>query len=340
MSATANAPIVAASDNIVSWPVKASTKLFTGEMVEKVIGYADSMAISNRGLSAVWGEVQAEVDNSSGSAGDLNVQVRTGKFRRQITLTNVTEYMAGLIVYLTDENTFTLGVTRNPVGTVVQYVTTSTAIVEFDTNMVLSTRAGLYFNDFSHYVSTEFTKTDINTAGTVAADITGTYGSLLITPAAADTCGEELQVPGSSFLCTAAKPMVFGISITQLDATQSAFLFGLCDVDTSLVTGVSDGIFLTSADAAATCILSVAIGSSQTNSSSIGTLVDGTQVDLSFVYDGSTKIIPYVNGAEGTAIAVTKLPAGVALTPSIGYVTGEAVANTCLIKQVIAQQVG
>jgi len=79
------------------------------------------------------GFAESKADNSAGSAGDKNVRLKT-KGKVKLTISGVAITDVGKPVYASDDNTFTL--TRGSsslVGKVYRYVTTNTAIVEFNT---------------------------------------------------------------------------------------------------------------------------------------------------------------------------------------------------------------
>jgi len=114
-------------------PAASSATMYKGSMVGlNSSGYARALTAGDLFL----GHASAQCDNSSGSDADLNVNVRQGRYRMQVTITSVAVTDVGKEVYASDDGTYTI--TRSvsalvsKVGKVVRYVTTNTAIVEFE----------------------------------------------------------------------------------------------------------------------------------------------------------------------------------------------------------------
>lgn len=110
-------------------PVIASDIIYEGAAVgDNASGYARPLVAGDpfRGFAL------AKADNSAGSAGDINVKVR----RRgdvQLTISGVAITDVGKDVFASDDNAFTLTQSTNTrIGKVKRYVTTNTAIVEFE----------------------------------------------------------------------------------------------------------------------------------------------------------------------------------------------------------------
>lgn len=85
------------------------------------------------------GFAEKTVDNSGGSAGDVNVRVRQ-KGTVQLTVAGVVDVDdMGELVYTTDDDTFTLTVGTNPIiGRIVRHVSGTTAMVHFEAFQVQS----------------------------------------------------------------------------------------------------------------------------------------------------------------------------------------------------------
>jgi hypothetical protein len=119
--------------------VAASTIIYDGAICAfdssgNIIAYASGVANDFAGHAAEG------VDNSSGSAGDVRVAVRRGKYNLKVTLASVALTDAGsrTPVYASDSGLLTMtdpGVGDLPIGRVVQYLGTNSAIVEFDTGI-------------------------------------------------------------------------------------------------------------------------------------------------------------------------------------------------------------
>lgn len=93
-------------------------------------GYARAFALGER----FAGHAVEGVDNSAGSAGDTKVKALRGKYILKVTLTGValTDSIARSAVYAQDSGTLSL-TSGQRIGTVVEYLSSNTALVEFDT---------------------------------------------------------------------------------------------------------------------------------------------------------------------------------------------------------------
>lgn len=112
------------------YPVVASDIIYEGSAVgENASGYARPLVAADPFL----GFAQRKADNSAGSAGDINVTVRTrGKVVLPISAIAITANDRPA-VYASDDDTFTLTATSNSlIGYVSRWVSTGYAVVEFD----------------------------------------------------------------------------------------------------------------------------------------------------------------------------------------------------------------
>jgi len=136
MALSANTPVTVAAGMPGTFndiPAAASAHLYEGSMVGlNSSGYGRALTAGDLFL----GHAAAECDNSSGSNGDLNIRVRQGRYRLQVTISGVGVDDVGKDVFASDDATLSLtrslSALRSRVGTVVRYVTTNTAIVEFE----------------------------------------------------------------------------------------------------------------------------------------------------------------------------------------------------------------
>lgn len=155
--------------------------------------------------------------------------------------------------------------------------------------------------------------------------------TLLITAAANENDGVNLQVKGEAFDLASGNYTYFGINFQTNDATQTDILTGLCITDTTLLGGMTDGVYFECLDGSTDINFVLEKDSTETTSSSaVGTLADATNVTLEFIFDG-TNVDAWVNGTLQTRLAITNLPDNEQLTPSIHFLTGEAVANTMIV---------
>lgn len=111
-------------------PVVATDIIYEGAAVgDNASGYARPLVAADPFL----GFAMRKADNSAGSAGDINVQVKErGKI--QLTVVGVTGVGdVGETVYASDDNTFTLTSSGNTaIGKVARHVSSTTCIVAFE----------------------------------------------------------------------------------------------------------------------------------------------------------------------------------------------------------------
>lgn len=128
MALTANKPLKEVIGKIGAIPASAA-KIYEGAMVGLNAGYG-------RGLVAgdvFCGHAVNQCDNSAGSAGDLQIDVKAGKYQLQVTLTGVGIKDVGRPVYASADDTLSFSAVGNSfAGKVDRYVAANTAIVEFE----------------------------------------------------------------------------------------------------------------------------------------------------------------------------------------------------------------
>ena len=201
-----------------------------------------------------------------------------------------------------------------------------------------------YSNDFDNYVAGDWTVTVVGVTPT-AAITDGAFGRLLLTTTGADNDGIQLQKVGEAFLPIAGKKMWFKTKFQLSDATQSDFLFGIAVTDTTAIVaagdGVTDGIFFQKDDGAATvdlyCQKDTTTG--QTSATSIATVVDATDIELGFEYDGGTDIKYFVDGVHKGTLSLSTAAGFLPDTEcrvTMAFLTGAAAVKTCNIDYVFA----
>lgn len=184
---------------------------------------------------------------------------------------------------------------------------------------------------------TEFTMTVVE-AGAGNSTAVLSDNTLLITCAAGENDGVSLQLKGEAFDLATNNLVYFGINFQVNDATQSDFLAGLCITDTTLLGGMTDGIYFECLDGSTDINFVLEKDSTETTSAAaVGTLADATDITLEFFFDG-TYADCWVDGVLQTRLATTNLPNDEQLTVSLEYLTGEAVANTCTVNWMRAIQ--
>ena len=131
--------------------------------------------------------------------------------------------------------------------------------------------------------------------------------------------------------------MYFGTKLAINDVDQTDLFIGLAVTDTTLLGGVADAIYFESVDGSATLSAVTEASSTETQSDSVGTLADDTEIELEFYWDG-TKVEFFVNGSS-VATSTTNIPA-TQMRVSVHFLTGEATANTCTIDWIRCIQIG
>lgn len=324
---------LALAGDTVDIPVAATTKLYRGSMIDFSGGYAKALTSGGR----FAGHTQAQADNSTGAAGDINAAVLQGEqgngYTMESTLTGANEYMKNAPVYALDDNLLSLGPMLTPVGVVRQYISSGIARVRFVPN--LSRRAlrnlvgeGSLFEDFFGWNAENWTVTTLAHASTITRTA-AVQGGLSVVTAGAENDGSNIQLNGTMFKLDVGKPVAWGTRFSIDDVTQSDFILGLCVVDVDLFGGMTDGIYFEKSDGAATVTFVTEAASTETTSGTLATMVDATKIALGFVWDGVSAVYPYINGVRGTAVT-TNIPTGVWLTPSMELLTGAAAARTFL----------
>jgi hypothetical protein len=146
---------------------------------------------------------------------------------------------------------------------------------------------------------------------------------------------------GASTITCAGNWVYFRLKMAIDDVDQTDFFGGFAITDTAILGGVTDRIGFQSVDGDAGVDFLVEKDSTETLTEDVGTLADGTDIDLEFVWDGgASALYSYVDGAlTTTQTATTNLPNDEELRLSLEFLTGEAVANVMTIKKLTFCQV-
>jgi hypothetical protein len=167
----------------------------------------------------------------------------------------------------------------------------------------------------------------------------GSAGTLLLTTDAAENDGINLQKIGENFGFSANQQATyFGIRLKISDAAQSDILAGLCITDTDLLGAMTDGVYFRKVDGSAALAAVTEKNSSETETAAVHTMVADTFVTLEFFFDGSS-VAFFVDGVQVANHTLT-IPDDELLTPSIHFLTGEAVAKTATVDWVRVLQIG
>jgi hypothetical protein len=129
MALSTNTPIKEVLGDFADLPLYQAIKAYEGAMLFlRADGYVTNLA----GGLPFLGHADALADNTNGASGALNVRIRRGSYRAQVTISGVALANVGDPVYASDDGTLALVNTSDSlVGRVVRYVTTDTCIVEF-----------------------------------------------------------------------------------------------------------------------------------------------------------------------------------------------------------------
>lgn len=164
-------------------------------------------------------------------------------------------------------------------------------------------------------------------------------GVLLLTTDNAENDGINLQKIGENFSVSSSQQMTyFGLRFKVSEKTQSDFLVGLCITDTTLLGGLSDGVYFRKVDGSAIVEAVTEKDSTETAVAAVHTMVDDTYVTMEFFFDG-TSVEFFVNGTS-MGRSTTNIPDDELLTESIHFLTGEAAVKTMSIDWIRAIQIG
>lgn len=152
-------------------------------------------------------------------------------------------------------------------------------------------------------------------------------GALLVTTDANDNDGANIQAKGEAFKFVAGQPLYFGIKLKMSEVVQSDFMVGLSITDTDMLGGITDGTYFRKVDGSAAVTGNLEKNSTETNSATLLTAVADTYYTLEFYWDGAALDL-YIDGVVQTRPVLTNLCDDEELTPSMHFLTGEAVVHT------------
>ena len=186
------------------------------------------------------------------------------------------------------------------------------------------------FQDFSLYTVTEIG------SGSQPPLLGG--GIQLITGGTDDN-EENMQLTRVLFKLATGYPVWFVTELASDDVILGEVLAGLCIIDTTLIAGMTDGIYFEKAATSAALSLTAIKNSSSTSKVLSTNLVDDTFIRLGFYFDGAGTIIPWVNEVPLTSLAITtNIPDDEFLSPSFAVKAGDGNARTLSIRHYVAAQ--
>jgi hypothetical protein len=177
MAASGNVPLKVESGmagHLNRVDVYESVHPYEGAMAGMVSGYVRPLVAGDQ----FAGHFFDEQNNAAGASAAKHSTLRQGRYRAEVTITSVAITDVGKPVYASADNGYSLTpTTYSRVGTVVRYVTTNTAIVEFDTNPAAAIDVSQSGKDVTLTCGNDFTiqagKTAADVAGLAAYDIDG-----------------------------------------------------------------------------------------------------------------------------------------------------------------------
>ena len=164
-------------------------------------------------------------------------------------------------------------------------------------------------------------------AGTTELSGSPTQGLIgRITNAANDNDGGQYQAPGQTFRCVSGMKWYAGIGFTASEANTSDLLFGVCVTDTTLIGGMTDGVYMESLAGGTGISVVTEKDSSETQTDSLGTMSTSAQVWEMF-WDG-TNISYYIDGVLVATVSSGNIADNEALRVSLAWLNGTAGVDT------------
>ena len=188
--------------------------------------------------------------------------------------------------------------------------------------------------DNTTFLPTDFVTTLVNASTAVPTDVLG--GAMLITAAGADNDGVKLQLgstAGENVWFGSRYPTYFRCTLQINDVDQTDFLAGFFVTDTTALDGGTDGLYFRSVDETGVVNFVLEQGSVETVTA-VNTMTDAADVTLEFTYSADGNVRVYVNTVLMATIADTdaNFCNDQLLRLTFEFLTGEAIANTCLLK--------
>ena len=159
-----------------------------------------------------------------------------------------------------------------------------------------------YIEDFSYYVSADWTVTESDSAAVQAlATAAPTVGGvLLLTNTGTDDDAISLQKLGQSFVPTAATNIWCEALFQSTEATQEDWLFGLVVTDTTPLSN-TDGVYFRKDDGDTQVDFETNSSSTASTETNIFTYASTTYLRVGFKITGTSSVDYYVNGvSQGT----------------------------------------
>jgi hypothetical protein len=164
-------------------------------------------------------------------------------------------------------------------------------------------------------------------------------GAIRLTTDANEDDGVQMQLTGESFeFSSDQRATYFGVRMRSGEATQSDFVIGLCITDTTLIGGMTDGVYFRKADGSTSVSFVTEKDSTETETTGVLTFAADTDYLLEFYFDG-TSIEAFVDGVS-VASHTANIPNDELLTPSVALLAGSAAVETLDVDWIRALQIG
>jgi hypothetical protein len=187
----------------------------------------------------------------------------------------------------------------------------------------------MFYDEFQGFdAATHWTSTAVGAGAYDIAD--GVGGYLTMTNAAADDDSLELQhhiatQSGETWTLVAGKPLWFEVKAAVSDATQSDYVIGLCITDTTTIAGTTYGVWFQKDDGDVNIDYHCMENTADTTGDTGVDAADNVFVRYGIVWDGTSTVHFFLNGAQVTSTA-TNVPT-TELTLTMCIQNGEAVAK-------------
>ena len=194
-----------------------------------------------------------------------------------------------------------------------------------------------YINDFFSYAAADWTVTA--TGSTTQALTAGNAGLLLMTNSAGASDLMALQKLPGMITLNQAKKTFFSSIFQASDVTLSTIVMGLQVVTATPLTATQGIYFIKPTAAAAVSIVSrfnATTGS--TSVTNIATMVNATNIQLDWYYNGNNTLYYAVNGVLSGSIDVTNFFPTANLTVSLALQNSSAVAKTMTVDNILVMQ--
>lgn len=169
-------------------------------------------------------------------------------------------------------------------------------------------------------------------------------GGLSFTNGAQDNDSFELQHKVENFLLSSVGRYYFTGKLDVSDDDQVDVILGMCITDTTLLAGMTDGVYLRKDDGDTNIDLVIERNSTEVTSTGIATF-DTDEHEYALIIDvynttGWGKVTVYIDGAIVHSKETTNLPYDESLTLSASVTDGEAAAITWVVRNLACASPG